>query len=215
MFHTGVVVELVALRLGQELLVGDEPVLVDVGLLEHVLAHPLHLLLSLPHVVLRSIWIVHLVQLLLEQHPDLVLVPVVVAVQVVHGEERLGVPLVGPHVILVLPDFFQLILGHWMMDFAVFFMLLFLLVEPVLLLLPFGLVVDVIQALLLLELLLHLVPFEVVSPLAIGLLQIFCRSLDQALEIVDFKGGRLDFDVLGNLQVLLVDALSDLILAHG
>ena len=57
-----------------------------------MLAHALHLLLPLLHVVLRIVGVVRLLQLLPEQDPHLVLVPLSVAVQVVHREECPGVP---------------------------------------------------------------------------------------------------------------------------
>ena len=66
--RTRVFFVLVALRLGQELVEGDEPVAVDVRLPEDVLPHPLHLLFPLTHVVLGSVGIVNLVQLFLEKN---------------------------------------------------------------------------------------------------------------------------------------------------
>merc|ERR1719319_2147094 len=72
-----VLLELIPLRLLEELVVADHVVLVPVALLEHMLPHPLHLLLPLPHIVLGGVGVVGLVQLLLEQNPHLVLVPLV------------------------------------------------------------------------------------------------------------------------------------------
>lgn len=57
-----------------------------------MLPHPLHLLLPLLHIVLRVVRVVGLVELLPEEDPDFVLVPLSVPVQVVHSEERLRVP---------------------------------------------------------------------------------------------------------------------------
>ena len=56
------------LGLGQELVVRDELVPVGVGLLEDMLAHALHLLDALLHVIVLVIGIVHLIQLLLEEN---------------------------------------------------------------------------------------------------------------------------------------------------
>ena len=55
---------------------------------------------------------------------DLILVPMAVPVEIVHDEERLGVPVLGPHVVLLLPDLLQLILGHRMVRGLVLFVLL-------------------------------------------------------------------------------------------
>ena len=114
-FPTGVVVELVPLALGQELFIRDHSVLVLVGFAQNVLPHPLHFLLPFLHVILlRVVRVVNLVQLLEEQRPQLVLVPVAVLVEVVHLEEYLGVPVLGRHVVGLLPNLFQLVLGHRM-----------------------------------------------------------------------------------------------------
>ena len=56
------------LGLGEELVVRDEFVPVGVGLLEDMLAHALHLLYALLHVIVLVIGIVHLIQLLLEEN---------------------------------------------------------------------------------------------------------------------------------------------------
>ena len=55
-----------------------------------------------------------------------ILIPVLVTVEVVHGEERLGVPVLGPHVVLLLPHLLQLILAHRMVRGLVLFVLLLL-----------------------------------------------------------------------------------------
>ena len=62
-----VLIVLLPLGLGQELLVADHSILVGVRLLKHVLPHPLHLLLPLPHVVLGRVLVVDFVQFLFEE----------------------------------------------------------------------------------------------------------------------------------------------------
>merc|ERR1719245_1218673 len=121
---TGIVVVFFPLGLGQELVVRDEFVPVGVGLLEDMLAHALHLLDAHLHVIVLVVGIVHLIQLLLEENLDLILVPMAVPVEIVHGEERLGVPVLGPHVVLLLPNLLQLFLGHRMVRGLVLFVLL-------------------------------------------------------------------------------------------
>ena len=175
---------LLPLCLGQELVVGDQLVPVGVALVEDVLAHPLHLLHALLHVVVGVVRVVHLVQLLLEQHLHLVLVPVVVAVQVVHGEERLRVPVLGAHVVLLLPHLLQLVLGHRVVRRGVLLVRVLLLGDPLLLLLPLRLVVDVTEALVLLKLLLHLVGLEVLPSLLVRALHVTGGRLDQLAEIL-------------------------------
>ena len=178
--------------------------------------HALHLLLPLLHVVLVGVvGVVHLVELGQEERSELVLVPLSVLVEVVHLEEDPGVPILGSHVILVLPDFFQLILGHGVMHFLMILVLLLQAMNPVLLLLPLVRVLDVIQPLLLLKLLLHFVLLEVVPPLLVGLLQVLGGSLDQPLEVLLLESGVLWIHMHWNLKVLLVDALIQFILLHG
>ena len=57
-----------SLGLCEELVVRDEPVPVGVGLLEDVLAHALHLLDALLHVIVLVVGIVHFIQLLFEKN---------------------------------------------------------------------------------------------------------------------------------------------------
>ena len=57
---------------------------------------------------------------------DFILVPLSVAIEVVHGKERLRVPVLGPHVVLLLPDLLQLILGHRVVRRVVLLVLLLL-----------------------------------------------------------------------------------------
>jgi len=184
-----VLVVLLPLGLGQELLVADHPVLVGVRLFKHVLPHPLHLLLPLPHVVLGRVGVVHLVQLLLEQDPHLRLVPLAVAIEVMHHEECLGVKVLRVHVILILPHLLELLLGHGMVDLLVLSVFSLHLLHFLLDNFSLGRVIDSVKSHILLKLLLHLVLFELLLPRLVLFLQVGGGLLDQLLQVRDVKLG--------------------------
>lgn len=135
-----ILLKFVSLRLLDKLLEAYQPVLVRVRLLEHVLAHPFHLFRALLHVVLGRTGLVHLVQLVNEQHLHLVLIPHVVAVEIVQHEERFRIKVLPVHVILLLPDLLQLRLVSRMVDLFVLVVLFLLLLQLLLVRLPVFLV---------------------------------------------------------------------------
>merc|ERR1719295_333826 len=75
-----VLLKLIPLGLCQKLVETYHVVFVRVALLENMLPHPLHFLLPLPHIILRGVGIIGLVQLFLEQHTNLILIPLTVAI---------------------------------------------------------------------------------------------------------------------------------------
>ena len=210
-----VLVVLLPLGLRKELIIADHPVLVGVRLFEHVLSHSLHLLLSLPHVVLRGVGVVHLVKLLLEQDPHLSLVPLAIAIEVMHHEECLGVKVLWIHVILILPNLFKLFFGHGMVNFLVLPVFSFKLFHFLLDNFSLRSVIDSIESHLLLKLLLHLIFLELLLPRLVLLLQICCCLLDQLLEVLHVKLLRPDIQMFGDLEMLLVYSLICLKLLLG
>lgn len=267
-----VLLELGALRLVDELLVADQVVLVRVRLLEHVLAHPLHLLGPFAHIVLGNArlvdlnegknvmnWdengeckeklakgnykfdqvcfglivkinfcqfvfslikfiiliIIHLIQFSGKQRLHLQLVPHTVAVQVVHQEEGLGVELLTVHVVLLLPHLLQLRLVPWRVQRVVLVVLLLLHLQLVLVLLLVRLV-HRLHLLVLLELLLHLVPLELVPPQLVRLGQLVARLVDQLAQVLLLERVRiLVVHVLRDLHVIAVDLVGQLELLDG
>ena len=63
----------------------DQVILVVICLAEDVFSHPLHFLLPLEEVILRSIGVVHLVEFLKKKGLDLRLVPGTIAIQIWSG----------------------------------------------------------------------------------------------------------------------------------
>ena len=65
-FPTLIFVVFIFLGFRQKFFITDHAILVLVRFFEHVLSHPLHFFLPLPHVILRSVGIISLVQFLFE-----------------------------------------------------------------------------------------------------------------------------------------------------
>ena len=210
-----VLVVLLPLGLRKELVIADHPVLISIRLFEHVLPHSLHLLLPLPHVVLRGVRVVHLVQLLLEQDPHLSLVPLAIAVEVMHHKECFGVKVLWIHVVLILPDLFKLLFGHGMVHFLVLPVFCFKFFHFLLDNFSLRSVIDSVESHLLLELFLHLIFLELLLPRLVLLLQICCCLLDQLLEVLNVKLLRPDIQMFGDLEMLLVYSLISLELLLG
>lgn len=132
--------ELFPLSLLQEFIITDQPILVCIGFLEHVLPHPLHLLGPFLHIIFRNPSLVHLVQLVNEQHFYLILVPKSISINIVQHKERLRIKVLSIHMVLLLPYFLQLGLIPRMMNLLVLVMLLLLLLQLLFVLLPMFLV---------------------------------------------------------------------------
>uniref|UniRef100_A0A6B2EJI4 Uncharacterized protein n=1 Tax=Phlebotomus kandelakii TaxID=1109342 RepID=A0A6B2EJI4_9DIPT len=199
--------ELLPTRLIQKFSITDEFILVDVRLLEHVLSHPLHLLSALLHVILRRSRLINLVQLLHEQRLHLQLIPHTVSVQIVHHEEGLRIEILSLHVILFLPNLLQLRLSTRMMHLVMLIMLLLHLLEILLILLPMILI-HRLHAFLLLELLLHFVPFKLVPSQFIRFRQVISRLVDQLLEILHLKSVLIRvIEMLRDLQVFPINII--------
>lgn len=144
-----------------------------------------------------------------------------------HSEEGLRIETVGRHVVLLLPNFFQLLFTTWMMnlynkeqfllvylsDFKTSANLLYLGVLSVLLLgflpglffsFPLFFICDLLQLGLVLKLLLHFILLELLFPLAVSFFQVLGGLYDQFPQIFGLKFGAPVVQVLGNL---LPDAL--------
>ena len=125
-----------------------------------------------------------------------------------HHEECLGIKVLRIHVILFLPHLLQLVLGHGMLQFIMLSVLGLQLLHLLLNNLPFLSIIDSIQSHLFLKLLLHLIFLEVLSPLLVLLLQVCSGLLDQLLQILHIKLGRLDIKMLRYLEMLLVHSIA-------
>ena len=132
-----------------------------------MLPHPLHLLLPLPHIVFRSVGIIHLLQFLLEQDSHLILIPLAISIEIVHHEECLGIKVLRIHVVLLLPHLLQLIFGHRMLQLIMLPVLGLQLLHFLLNNFPFLSIIDGIQSHILLKLLLHFILFEIFFPLLV------------------------------------------------
>lgn len=177
--------------------------------------HALYLFAFLYRVGAIVIRPVHFLHLQVQNSSNLIRIEVSISIKVVHGEESVGIEVLGIHVILLLPHFLQLWLAARLVNSRVF---LVVFDGLVVLLLHFDPLLGrhVLQTLSVLKLLAHLVLLEFSLALFVQRLQVLRSSDNQLLQVFNFKGvWVLVINVVGHLDAVTVQAKFSLLGLHG